>query len=70
MKTQLHLQGETASTAASMTAAEWHEFENDCRATMALGGERGEIAARMLDIGTRMRSLSAKVDAAIERYCS
>ena len=53
-----------------MTAAEWHEFENDCRAAMALGGEHGEIAARMLDIGTRMRSLSAKVDAAIERHCS
>lgn len=70
MRTTLASKTAPASTITNVTSADWIEFRNDCVAAKSLGGERGAIAAKMLDIGERMQALSAKVDAALKKYCS
>lgn len=70
MKTDLHASKSVPATASGVTGAEWRDFEDTCRAKAAQGGEQGEMAARMLDIGNRLRALSKEVEAAVERHCS
>lgn len=70
MRTNHHMQNSAQPTSDGLSATEWRDFQDGCNASISRGGEHGDIAAKMLGIGERMRALSAKLDAAIERYCS
>lgn len=69
MRAELIHKPASVAKSESVTAAEWQGFHKDCISVMSLGGERGAIAERMLNIGERIRALSSKVDDAVKRYC-
>ncbi len=56
------------SLSESVSADEWRDFHEGCAAEAAKGGELGAIAGRMLDVGERLRSLSARVDEALKKF--
>lgn len=58
----------TANLTTKVTEVEWREFRAVCEAEVANGGERGAIAARMLSLSERLRSLSTDVDRALGQF--